>query len=425
MTVSKHSQSIEDALARITDGSPVATFVLDKNHRVIHWNKAIEALTGIKREEVIGTRDHHRAFHNNSKRILADLILDGASCEEIEIRYEGKSRRSLLIEGAYEAEDFFPVPNSTAGKWLHFTASPLKDKDGNIFGAIETLEDITERKNAEAALRDSEANYRNLFESALDAIWANDIEGNIYKANESAARLTGYSIEKLCQSNISLFLSQTSLDEFNRVKAGLLAGQPLQTSYELTIIQAGGSEAICMVTTNRISYTVPTPCFQTIARDVTEEKRTFENKQFYLQEITRAQEEERKRIARELHDSTAQNLIALLHKLENFLDDKTRLPVCQAKQLWGFYEHIRDILQEVRRFSRDLRPSVLDDLGLIPALEWLTEEVRSNYGIDTLLVRTGTLRRLAPEAELLLFRIVQEALTNVVKHAHASKLKLN
>jgi signal transduction histidine kinase len=179
-----------------------------------------------------------------------------------------------------------------------------------------------------------------------------------------------------------------------------------------------------LLTTNLIVRAGEKKAFQTIARDITEAKREFDTQHVYLQEITRAQEEERKRIARELHDSTAQNLIALLHQLENFLDDKSKLPVSQAKSLWSFYERIRDILQEVRRFSRDLRPSILDDLGLMPALEWLVEETKSNYGIEASLTKTGEERRLSPEAELLFFRIVQESLANIQKHAQATKAEV-
>jgi two-component system, NarL family, sensor histidine kinase DegS len=102
------------------------------------------------------------------------------------------------------------------------------------------------------------------------------------------------------------------------------------------------------------------------------------------------------------------------------------MPVSQAKVLWGFYERVRDILQEIRRFSRDLRPSVLDDLGLMPALEWLTQELKANYSIETSLVNLGGEyeRRLSPEAEMLFFRIIQESLNNVVKHARASRAEV-
>lgn len=159
-------------------------------------------------------------------------------------------------------------------------------------------------------------------------------------------------------------------------------------------------------------------------RDITQLKSAEESLRYYLQEITRAQEEERKRISRELHDSTAQNLIALLRQLENYLNEKVELPTKDAKTLWSFYEQIRDVSQELRRFSRDLRPSVLDDLGLLPALEWITAEFKTEYGLEVSLEVVGDKRRLSPEAELLLFRIVQEALRNIAKHAQASKAKV-
>jgi signal transduction histidine kinase len=98
--------------------------------------------------------------------------------------------------------------------------------------------------------------------------------------------------------------------------------------------------------------------------------------------------------------------------------------VKEAKALWGFYEQIRDTLQEVRRFSRDLRPSVLDDLGLLPALEWVTEDLKNTYWVDVDLKVLGVERRLLPETELLLFRIVQEALRNIAKHAKATRAEV-
>ena len=417
-------ENAETTLFRIIDGSPVATFVINQDHQVIYWNTAIEALTGMKKEEVLGTSNHRKAFYNNDQRILADLIVDGASDLEIEQRYEGKSKKSNLIDGAYEAEDYFPVLSGQSGKWLHFTASPIRDDRGHISGAIETLADVTDKINAEDALVESECNYRNLFESALDPIWVNTEEGQIQAANESTARLTGYSVAELKQSNLSLFLAEPSLSRLYEIQNKLLLDQTLPDSYELKIIRKNGSEAFCKVATNLTIRDGATRMFQNIARDVTREKHLFENQQYYLKEITRAQEEERKRIARELHDSTAQNLIALMHQVENLLDERATLPVSQAKSLWSFYEHIRDVLQEVRRFSRDLRPSILDDLGLIPAIEWLAGEVKSNYGIEAGLQIKGTERRLTPEAELLLFRIVQESVNNVIKHAKATKIDI-
>jgi len=290
-------RSIEEALVRIIDGSSIPLFVINNQHKVTHWNTAIEALTGIKKEEIIGTDGQWQAFYTEKRPLMADLIVDGAPENEIETYYKDGYKRSQLIDGAYEAEGRFPALGKD-GKYLHFTVSPIRNDRGEMTGAIETLENITERKEAE------------------------------------------------------------------------------------------------------------------------------ENLRYYLQEITKAQEEERKRIARELHDSSAQNLIALLHQLDNLLTDKTKLPVSEAKALWDFYEQIRDTLQEVRRFSRDLRPSIIDDLGLLPALEWVTEDLKSTYWIEVDLKVIGKERRLFPETELLLFRIVQEALRNVAKHAEATRAEV-
>jgi len=151
-----------------------------------------------------------------------------------------------------------------------------------------------------------------------------------------------------------------------------------------------------------------------------ENARLYENMRFYVRQITRAQEDERKRIARELHDETAQALIDLLHRLDE-LATSSELSEAVIARLEEFQDLIDEILQGVRRFSRDLRPSVLDDLGLLPALEWLMLSLREESGIKAELRVYGDRRRLPPEAELALFRIVQEALSNVRRHSQASQ----
>ncbi len=138
-------------------------------------------------------------------------------------------------------------------------------------------------------------------------------------------------------------------------------------------------------------------------------------------QITRAQEDERRRIARELHDDTAQSLILLSRRLDGVLDtpllaDDVRLPLRDLRAQVG------TIVADVRRFGRDLRPSVLDDLGLAAAIEWLTEELSGRFSIVARAQILGPQRRLEPEAELALFRIAQEALRNVERHAAASEV---
>jgi len=285
----------EEMLSKIIDGSSIPSFVINKQHRVIYWNTAIEALSGIKREEMIGTDEQWRAFYTEKRPAMADLIVDGASADEIEAYYGAKYKKSRLIDNAYEAKDLFPSLGEY-GKWLSFTASPIKNEGGETIAAIETLQDVTEE---------------------------NQLEENIH---------------------------------------------------------------------------------------------------YYVQLITRAQEEERKRIARVLHDEVAPSLLLITQHLDTTTSGtRPRLPESLKENLEGLRSQAIEALEGLRRCAQDLRPQILDDLGLVAALEWMTEELAKNYGIDAHVEMKGTERTLPAEVQLLLFRIAQEALSNTRRHAKASR----
>lgn len=141
----------ERELQEVINGYPIPTFVIDKQHRITHWNKAIEQLSCIPAEQVLGTTDVWKAFSNAPRRCMANILLDG-DMTEFERVYAGKYRRSDVSEDAYEATDLFHLCGGN-DRWLAFSASILKDAHGNTIGAIETLDDITERKLAEEELR--------------------------------------------------------------------------------------------------------------------------------------------------------------------------------------------------------------------------------------------------------------------------------
>ncbi len=138
----------EEALSQIIEGSTIPTFVLNKDHVVTHWNTAMESLTGVKAETMVGTTRQSTPFWGEERPTMADVILDQISEDEIKKLYGEKWRKSVLIEEAYEAEVFFPRLGEN-GKWCWFTAAPIKGHDGTIVGAIETLWDKTEDKKAE------------------------------------------------------------------------------------------------------------------------------------------------------------------------------------------------------------------------------------------------------------------------------------
>jgi signal transduction histidine kinase len=153
-----------------------------------------------------------------------------------------------------------------------------------------------------------------------------------------------------------------------------------------------------------------------------ENARLYENLRFYVHEITRAQENERKRIARELHDETIQMLIFISRRLEVLATLPEQSPETIMPLLESLRESVRDTLKDLRRFVQDLRPPTLDHLGLVAALEGLTNGLVDKDGVKTELSVTGPVQRLVPEdRELVLFRIAQEALNNVRRHSGASR----
>ncbi|MGZ3608356.1 MAG: PAS domain-containing protein, partial [Syntrophales bacterium] len=198
LTERKRTQSAlresEDRLHSVVQGSPISTFVIDKDHRVVYWNRALEELSRVRADQVIGTSEHCKAFYVDGRPCMADLLVD-EEFDKIPELYAGRYEKSNLLEEAYEASDFFP-DLSNGGRWLRFTAATIRDAQGNLIGAVETLQDITDRKETEKALIESEEKYRQVVENAGEAICiARD--GLLKFVNNEAVDIIGYSEEIL------------------------------------------------------------------------------------------------------------------------------------------------------------------------------------------------------------------------------------
>lgn len=155
-------------LTAILEGTPVLQFVIGRDHRIIAWNKALEKYSGVPAAEVVGTDLQWRAFYPEKRPVLADLLIDNDT-GELSRWYGGKLNPAPHVAGGYEATDFFPAMGP-AGTWLMFTAAPIRDADGTIIGAVETLDDVTERVRATEALRTSEERLRLFIQQAPVAI---------------------------------------------------------------------------------------------------------------------------------------------------------------------------------------------------------------------------------------------------------------
>lgn len=178
------------AITEFFDGSPVPSFAIDADHKVTHWNKACASVTGFCAAQMIGTRDHWRPFYDTHRLVMADLIVDGAMDDLIANYYAGKYRRSALIPGAFEAEDFFPQLGAN-GVWLYFSASPLHDNNGKVIGAIEILQNVTLQKSAEQALRESQIGLEQLVTQRTQQLAQSNtrLEADIARREEIEAEL--------------------------------------------------------------------------------------------------------------------------------------------------------------------------------------------------------------------------------------------
>ncbi|MCP4647172.1 MAG: PAS domain S-box protein, partial [bacterium] len=220
-------------------------------------------------------------------------------------------------------------------------------------------------------------------------------------------------------------ISEDSLGTAKDMEERLLSLQDIGSRGEIELAKKDGSEAIIQLASSLMFSDGHPVAVQHIARDVTEEKRMQENLQFFVQQITRAQEEERKRIAQELHDDTIQALVVHGREIEYLAAKLDQLPKDEIPdRLEELYAQADIIINGVRRLSQDLRPAALDRLGLLPAVEWAADQTSEYSGIDINVEFIGEERRLPDEVELVLFRISQEALRNVCKHAEATSAEV-
>jgi len=186
----------EKRLSHILQEISIPTFVIDKNHKVTHVNRAYENLTGISALEIIGTRKQWSTFYSEERPVMADLIVDNASEAEIAKHYGGKYRKSAVTDDGYESERLFRDLKK-GDTWLFFTASSLKDAQGNIIGAIETLQDVTERKLAEQGLRKSERRLINLLDFVPYPMVIFSLDGRVFYLNSEFTEVFGWTLEEL------------------------------------------------------------------------------------------------------------------------------------------------------------------------------------------------------------------------------------
>jgi PAS domain S-box-containing protein len=166
----------------------VPMLVIGTDRKVILWNRALEKLTGIRADDMIGTERAWTAFYESERPLLAELLADGCS-DAVPTLYQGSCTKSGLLDDAYEGIGHFPHCGEK-GRWLHFTAAPLTDSRGKLVGAMETFQDVTEREVAETK-------WRTVYKSLPGGSFTVNDRYEIEEVNDVLCSVTGYKREEL------------------------------------------------------------------------------------------------------------------------------------------------------------------------------------------------------------------------------------
>jgi len=315
-----------------------------------------------------------------------------------------------------------------------WSLQPVKEADGKVEGLVLSLINVTERKRMEDALRESEAQYRIVADNTYDwEFWLNPQDKFVY-ISPSCKRITGYNPDEFLADPDLLYRIVHSDDrprfDAHRQEA---KQKKIPGEIEFRIIRPDG--------TYRWIGHACQPVFDDDGRflgtrgsnrDITERKRAdealweSENRLRHLSsELLKAQEKERKRISQELHDSIGQALAATKFTLERKLRQMNKGTVPPGILLEDVISMIQGTMEESRRISMDLWPSILDDLGILPAISWFCRNFETIYPGISIEKKIDVEEKEVPASlKIVIYRILQEALNNIVKHSKADRAHL-
>ena len=388
-------------LAQILEGTPVATFVIDKDHYITHWNNACATLTGIPASEKEGGKDAWRGFYKHPRPVMANLVVDEALDQEIATYYGNRYIKSSIFYETYAVEDFFPHLGQE-GKWLYFTASSLRDEQGNMIGAIETLLDVTERKKAEEELRESEGRLRVIFDSIPDIVLLKDIEGRYTHCNFAMEKLFGMSQNNIIGRTEGELFLDTDAKEIQEADEKVREnGEIIRDTYKRTV---AGEEIIFDTIKAPVKDDqgeVISIC--AISRDVTEQMRLRQEKKRIEEQYQQSQKIQA--IGR-LAGGVAHDLNNLLTPMLNYSEmllKESDLEGKRKKQVEHIYSaslRAKDLVSQLLAFGRKqaleiknlninqvirnldnlMRKTIREDIEIHLNLSSLTSNVRADEG---------------------------------------------
>ena len=401
---------------------------------VVKTNEALLRLFVKHTPAAIAMFDTEMRYIQVSDRFLTDYDLEGQDLvgkshyevfPDLPERWREAHRR--ILAGAVERcdEESYTASDGSLG-WLQWESLPWRKVDGEIGGLILFTQVITARKRAEEALRASEERFAKIFHLSPFRMGILRIrDGIILEVNNTWIREIGFSRPEVINQSIFKFGPLMKDDVVEKIRQYLKTPKPYITM-EVSLFSKDGREVIA--NTSAVMFELDgEPCYLWVADDITKRKQAEEALRALSAKLRSAREEEGTRIAREIHDELGGILTGLkwdLEKIGNTLNtfgDCSELPIIR-KRISGMTSQIETTISTVRRIASELRPGVLDDLGLIAAIEWQIEQFQLRSGLKCHWTTKTSEIEVSREKATAVFRILQEILTNVLRHAHATNL---
>jgi PAS domain S-box-containing protein len=302
----------------------------------------------------------------------------------------------------------------------------VSERTKELAGVNEALvSEITERMEAEQALRISQGRLAGILNIAEDAIIVIDHHRSIVLFNRGAVKLFGYGAEEVLGGPLDLLLPERHRGDDPARPSFAATEDPnhLPHRLELCGLRKDGTEFPAEATISPLTVGNMTT-FTIILRDITDRLRTERQLQSLTTQLMTAQEEERRRISRELHDDINQRLALLAIELGRLEAHPPATPEKARPAFQALTQRLAAISDDVRRMAYQFHPSILDDLGLSAALKYLADDFSSKTGIKTIVVQEELDEPLPRDIASCLYRIAQESLANVTKHAKTSRVEL-
>jgi PAS domain S-box-containing protein len=400
------AEDVHTRLAAIVESSQDAIIGRSHDGTIVSWNRGAEKIYGYSSQEIIGKPTSLLVPPDQSQVLseVFDRLNNGEHIEHFDTRHLRKDGKLIDVS---------------------LTVSPIVDSDGNITGTSAIARDITYRKRAQENLRKQQEILQTLFEHSPVMINFVDSNGRIKLINREWERVFGWTLQEIEELNLDVF--------------ALAYPDPQYRREVLKVVSESNGTWVDFKTTTRSGAVVDTTWALIrlsdgtsigIGQDITKRKRNEERLRSSREQLRAlaanlqtVREQERTRIARELHDEIGQVLTGIKLSLEMSLRDQAdnnKGSVAQALVL------ANELIGRVRDLSLELRPAMLDDLGLLAALEWHFARYTSQANINVNFKHDGLeAQRFDRKIETAAYRIVQEALTNVARHAGVDRVEVN